>query len=70
MPKFVTQLTAIDTTDGVTKNFLGEYIIANTFEEAEMICKTKKPYLTVIGQLVCEIDSKSLKEIKDLSILN
>ena len=51
MPRFVTQFTAIDKTDGIMKTFIGEYINANNFEEAEIICK-KKPYLTVIGQLV------------------
>ncbi len=70
MPRFVTQFTAIDKTDGIMKTFIGEYINANNFEEAEIICKTKKPYLTVIGQLVCELDFSTLKEVKDLTILN
>ncbi len=70
MPKFATELQAIDKTDGIIKTFMGEYINANNFTEAENICKKEKPYLKVIGQLVCELDFETLKEIKDLTILN
>lgn len=34
-----------------------------THLNAEQICKEQFPYLTVYGQLVCELDEKTLKEI-------
>jgi hypothetical protein len=61
MKTFVTTLLAIDQTDGFTKKFFGQNILANNWEEAEQICKTHFPYLKIKGELVCELDEKTLK---------
>ena len=63
MKTFITTLLAIDQTDGFTKKFFGQNILANNWEEAEQICKLHFPYLKVHGQLVCELEEKTLKEI-------
>lgn len=63
MKIFCTHLNAIDKSDGMIKKFDGNRILANNWNEAEQICKEQFPYLTVYGQLVCELDEKTLKEI-------
>ena len=45
------------------KKFDGNRILANNWNEAEQICKEQFPYLTVYGELVCELDENTLKEI-------
>jgi hypothetical protein len=61
MKTFITTLLAIDKTDGFTKKFFGQNILANNWEEAEAICKTHFPYLKVHGELICELDATTLK---------
>ena len=64
MKTYVTKLQAIDKTDGVLKTFFGQNILANNWEEAELICKTHFPYLSVHGELICKKKKKNLKENK------
>ncbi|MDD4515653.1 hypothetical protein [Massilibacteroides sp.] len=59
---FVTHFKAIDTTDGELKRWGGTTITAESFEQAEEICRNLFPYLEVIGELV----SEGYKEITDI----
>jgi hypothetical protein len=61
MKTFVTTLLAIDQIDGITKKFFGQNIMANNWDEAEVICKTHFPYLKIHGELLYELDEKTLK---------
>lgn len=63
MKKFCTNFFALDLTDGITKKFQGQNIPANNWNEAEQICKEQFPYLEIEGELVLELDEKTLKEI-------
>ena len=63
MKTFCTNHFSIDATDGQIKKFEGIKIFANSWEEAEMICAKKFPYLQIEGELVCELDYHTLKEI-------
>jgi hypothetical protein len=56
MKKFCTNFFALDLTDGMTKKFQGQTILANNWQEAEQICKEQFPYLEIEGE-------KTLKEI-------
>ena len=63
MKKFCTNFFALDLTDGITKKFQGQTILANSWQEAEMICKNQFPYLEIEGELIVELCSETLKEI-------
>jgi len=53
---FITTLTAIDTTDGLLKHFIGFNILANDWREAEDIVKKQFPYLAIHGEKIVEYD--------------
>ena len=63
MKKFCTNFFALDLTDGIIKKFQGQNILANSWKEAEQICKEKFPYLEIEGELQLELCEKKLKEI-------
>jgi hypothetical protein len=63
MKTYITTLLAIDKTDGFTKKFFGQNILANNWDEAEEICKTHFPYLTIHGELICELNEENLTEV-------
>jgi hypothetical protein len=67
MKTFCTNLFALDLTDGTTKKFQGQNIIANSWEEAESICEKHFPYLEIEGELQMELDFITLNKI-DLSL--
>jgi len=56
MKTYITTLQAIDNTDGLLKQFIGQNIMANNFDEAKEICNTSYPFLTVLGEKICEYD--------------
>jgi hypothetical protein len=56
MKTFITTLIAIDTTDGLIKQFVGCDILANNWEEAEEIVKSQFPYLAIHGEKIDEYD--------------
>jgi len=62
MRRFLTTFQAIDKTDGKIKTFISEWhLLAISWEEAEILIKTKYPYLTLRGEYICEIDEKTNK---------
>ena len=63
MKTYVTKMQAIDKSDGQIKTFFGKNILANSWDEAEKICETHLPYLSVHGELVCELEFEDLKEV-------
>jgi len=66
MKTYITTLQAIDNTDGLLKQFIGQNIIANNFDEAEAICNVLHPYLSVLGEKICEYD-ENMNEV-DVSL--
>jgi len=48
MKTYITTLQAIENTDGLLKQFIGQNIMANNIDEAEEICSTSFPYLEVL----------------------
>jgi len=66
MKTYLTALQAIDNTDGLLKQFIGQNIIANNFDEAEEICINQYPFLSVLGEKICEYDENM--EIVDVSL--
>jgi hypothetical protein len=63
MKTFCTNFFALDLTDGTTKKFQGQNIVANNWDEAETICEKNFPYLEIEGELQMELDFITLKEI-------
>lgn len=63
MKKFCTNFFALDLTDRNIKKFQGQNILANSWKEAEQICKEQFPYLEIEGELQLELCEKKLKEI-------
>jgi hypothetical protein len=67
---FVTEIVALDATDGGLKNFAGPHIIASDEEEAEFLCQnTGLGYCRIIGELVGLIDGNG-NDVKDAYKLN
>jgi len=66
MKTYITTLQAIDKTDGLLKQFIGQNIMANNIDEAEEICITSYPYLEVLGEKICEYD-ENMNEV-DVSL--
>jgi len=66
MKTYITTLQAIDNTDGLLKQFIGQNIMANNFDEAEEICNTQYPFLSVLGEKICEYD-ENMNEV-DVSL--
>jgi len=66
MKTYITTLQAIDNTDGLLKQFIGQNIMANNIDEAEEICSTSFPYLFVLGEKICEYD-ENMNEV-DVSL--
>ena len=62
MKTYITTLNAIDKNDGLIKLFVGQNILANNWDEAEEICIECFPYLTILGEKICEYD-ENIKEI-------
>jgi len=56
MKTYITTLKAIDNTDGLLKQFIGQNIMANNIDEAEEICIKQYPFLSVLGEKICEYD--------------
>lgn len=55
--KFTTELNAVDPRDGGVKKWMGPYIEAQSFEEAEQFIKKHgMGYLIIIGKLEEEIN--------------
>jgi len=66
MKTYLTALQAIDNTNGLLKQFIGQNIMANNFDEAEEICINQYPFLSVLGEKICEYD-ENMNEI-DVSL--
>jgi len=66
MKTYLTALQAIDNTDGLLKQFIGQNIMANNIDEAEEICTNQYPFLSVLGEKICEYDENM--EIVDVSL--
>jgi len=66
MKTYITTIQAIDNTDGLLKQFIGQNIIANNFDEAEEICINQYPFLSVLGEKICEYD-ENMNEV-DVSL--
>jgi len=66
MKTYITTLQAIDNTDGLLKQFIGQNIMANNIDEAVFICNTLLPYLEVLGEKICEYD-ENMNEV-DVSL--
>jgi len=66
MKTYITTLQAIDNTDGLLKQFIGQNIIANNIDEAEEICNNQYPFLSVLGEKICEYD-ENMNEV-DVSL--
>jgi hypothetical protein len=59
MKLYTTELKAIDPHDGQLKTWMGEYIEAISFQDAQNYCEQHGlGYLKVIGELVKEIPTK------------
>ena len=43
------------------KQFIGQNIIANNFNEAQKICSISFPFLSVLGEKICEYDENMNK---------
>lgn len=56
MSTYVTEIKALDPVTRELKTWAGDYVEAESFEEAENWCKNNKGYLKVIGELIKEID--------------
>ena len=56
MKTFLTELRAIERRTGGLRKYAGPNIQAPTWELAQAECDINFPYLTVIGELVCEVD--------------
>lgn len=66
-----TQLKAIDPSTGELATYMGDNIEAPTLELAQEICNTTgRGYLTVIGQLIAEIDEETGERIDYDNFLN
>jgi len=66
MKTYITTLQAIDNTDGLLKQFIGQNIMANNIDEAEEICINSFPFLSVLGEKICEYD-ENMNEV-DVSL--
>jgi len=66
MKTYITALQAIDNTDGLLKQFVGQNIMANNIDEAEEICNNSFPFLSVLGEKICEYDENM--DIVDVSL--
>lgn len=55
MKKYTTEIRAFDPLTNEMKKWCGDYVEANSFEEAEEWCRLNKGYLKVNGELVAEI---------------
>jgi hypothetical protein len=55
MKIFITELTALDYSDGQIKKWSGDRVHAPTWELAQQWCDTHKGYLKVVGELQEEI---------------
>jgi len=66
MKTYITTLQAIDNTDGLLKQFVGQNIMANNIDEAEEICSNQYPFLIVLGEKICEYD-ENMNEV-DVSL--
>jgi len=66
MKTYITTLQAIDNTDGLLKQFIGQNIMANSHNEAEEICINSFPFLSVLGEKICEYD-ENMNEV-DVSL--
>lgn len=74
MPKYVTKITAINPKDGNLYTWLGPYIDADSFYEAQVYCENNGlGYCEVIGEYISEIDESLApfaSRLLDDSILN
>jgi len=66
MKTYITTLQAINNNNGLLKQFIGQNIIANNFDEAEKICINQYLFLSVLGEKICEYDKNM--EIVDVSL--
>ena len=60
---YLTELRAIDPTDGVLKTWGGPRIKGTSWDNAQKWCDENMGYLTVIGELVSEIDYQTDEQI-------
>lgn len=64
MNQYTTTLLAIDSNDGIIKQWVGEIIEAPSFELAEQYLQLNgKGYLTIMGKLVSTIDEQTGNKI-------
>lgn len=61
MKKWVTEIRAIDPSDGKLKSWQGPHVDANTKEEGEEWCRKNAGYLSILGEFVGEIDWDDVK---------
>jgi hypothetical protein len=74
MPKYVTKIKAINPKDGVLCEWLGPYIEADSFYDAQIYCENNGlGYCEIIGEYIAEIDENLgpfASRLLDDSILN
>ena len=74
MPKYVTKIIAVNPKDGKMYEWIGPYIDAESFSDAEIYCeKNGLGYCEIIGEYISEIDenlSPFASRLLDDSILN
>lgn len=61
MPKFTTEIKAIDPLDGELKTYSGQHVEAPSWGLAEQWCRENAGYLKVNGELVAEVDHRTGK---------
>ena len=63
MKRFTTSFKAIDNNDGKLKTYVGNDVYSYSQQDAEAYVKSYAPYLTIMGELVSEVDEFTGKEL-------